>query len=98
LEDRYGEEDGLLIEPPSGRLLDVNFRGVVNVVKLARWVMRGKGKTGEEDEEEGGRGKDGGSIVITTSATGYAPEQGLPVYSAVKAGVCISSAPLAACS
>lgn len=32
-----------------------------------------------------------GSIVVTTSATAYAPEQSLPVYSAAKLAVCLPS-------
>ncbi|KAF6809468.1 short chain dehydrogenase reductase family [Colletotrichum plurivorum] len=63
------EEDGLLAEP-TYRVLDVNLRGVLNVVKLALSRMRAD--------------KTQGSIVITTSATAYAPEQSLPVYSSGK--------------
>ena len=58
----------------------MNLRGVLNFVKLAVRAMR---KVGGGDE--GGRG---GSIVITWSATVYAPEQSLPVYSASKLAVC----------
>ena len=58
----------------------MNLRGVLNFVKLAVRAMR---KVGGGDE--GGRG---GSIVITSSATVYAPEQSLPMYSASKLAVC----------
>ena len=66
------DESGNLQEPTYG-VIDVNFRAVVNVIKLSRSIMK---KQGTE-----------GSIVITSSATAYAPEQSLPVYSAVKLGV-----------
>ncbi|OTB04032.1 hypothetical protein M426DRAFT_165928 [Hypoxylon sp. CI-4A] len=63
------DSEGKLIEP-TYRVLDINVRAVYNVVKLAWSRMR----------------KDGirGSIVITTSATAYAPEQNLPVYASGK--------------
>lgn len=57
-------------------MLDVNLRGVVNVVKLAWWSMKRHGVAG--------------SIVLTASATAYAPEQSLPVYAASKSGVRLS--------
>lgn len=63
---------GLLAEPAYG-VLDVNLRGVYNVVKLAWSRMR--------------TDKTRGSIVITTSATAFAPEQSLPVYSSGKLAV-----------
>ena len=66
------DSDGALREP-SYEVLDVNVRAVFNTVKLAWSAMR--------------RQKSGGSIVITTSATAYAPEQSLPVYSASKLAV-----------
>lgn len=66
------DSDGLLAEP-TYRVIDVNVRGVYNVVKLAWSRMR-------TDKTEG-------SIVITTSATAYAPEQSLPVYSSGKLAV-----------
>lgn len=66
------DEDGRLTEPTYS-VLDVNLRGVLNFVKLAWSTMR--------------RNKTAGSIVITTSATGYAPEQSLPVYAAGKTAV-----------
>jgi NAD(P)-dependent dehydrogenase (short-subunit alcohol dehydrogenase family) len=69
------DDDGQLRAPDDSfqRVLDVNLRGVLYVVKLALSTMR---KSGTQ-----------GSIVITTSATAYAPEQSLPVYAAAKAGV-----------
>lgn len=70
--DEY-DEAGQLLEPKFG-VLDVNFKGVVMFVKLAVSYMRKQGSNG-------------GSIVVTASATAYAPEQNLPVYSATKLGV-----------
>ncbi len=69
------DEAGLLKEPGYG-VLGVNVRAVLNVIKLGWSHMRAQGK--------------GGSIVITTSATAYAPEQNLPAYSAAKLAVCSS--------
>jgi NAD(P)-dependent dehydrogenase (short-subunit alcohol dehydrogenase family) len=63
------DADGKL-EDPGFSVLDVNLRGVLNVVKLGWSKMRRDGVHG--------------SIVLTTSATAYAPEQSLPVYSAGK--------------
>ncbi|KAI0474772.1 short chain dehydrogenase reductase [Xylaria cf. heliscus] len=63
------DENGKLQEPAYA-VLDVNFRAVVNFVKLAWSSMR--------------KNKIPGSIVITTSATAYAPEQSLPVYAGAK--------------
>ncbi|KAK2755487.1 hypothetical protein FQN54_006424 [Arachnomyces sp. PD_36] len=59
-----------LLEEPSYDVLDVNLRGVLNVVKLGWSSMKKRGIKG--------------SIVITTSATAYAPEQSLPVYAGGK--------------
>lgn len=70
-EDEF-DDAGELVEPKFN-VLDVNFRGVVLFFKLAVSYMR--------------RQKSGGSIVVTASATAYAPEQNLPVYSATKLGV-----------
>jgi NAD(P)-dependent dehydrogenase (short-subunit alcohol dehydrogenase family) len=69
------DEDGQLCEPDASfhRVLDVNLKAVVYFVKMARSMMRRHGTHG--------------SIVITTSATAYAPEQSLPVYAAAKTGV-----------
>ncbi|KAI1205727.1 short chain dehydrogenase reductase [Annulohypoxylon truncatum] len=64
------DSDGRLVEPEY-RVLDINVRAVYNVVKLAWSQMRRQKDTP-------------GSIVITTSASGYAPEQSLPVYSSGK--------------
>ena len=66
------DDQGNLLEP-TYQVLDVNLRGVLNFVKLAWSTMR--------------KHKIEGSIVITTSATAYAPEQSLPVYAAGKAAV-----------
>ncbi|KAI8951905.1 hypothetical protein F4801DRAFT_600579 [Xylaria longipes] len=59
------DDDGILQEPACA-VLDINFRAVVNFVKLAWASMR--------------KNKIPGSIVITTSATAYAPEQSLPAF------------------
>ncbi|KAL9082685.1 MAG: hypothetical protein Q9165_008817 [Trypethelium subeluteriae] len=69
------DESGQLCEPDDSfqRVLDVNLKSVLYFVKLAWSTMRKNGTHG--------------SIVITTSATAYAPEQSLPVYAAVKAGL-----------
>ncbi|KAK2616581.1 hypothetical protein QQS21_000404 [Conoideocrella luteorostrata] len=67
--DTFDESTGELIEPTYG-VLDVNVRGVLNFTKLALSNYR--------------RRKHPGSIVITSSATAYSPEQSLPVYSASK--------------
>ncbi|KAA8647690.1 uncharacterized protein ATNIH1004_006384 [Aspergillus tanneri] len=66
--DTFGT-DGEILEPSYG-VLDVNLRAVLNFTKLALSHFR--------------RRKYEGSIVITSSATAYAPEQSLPVYSASK--------------
>jgi NAD(P)-dependent dehydrogenase (short-subunit alcohol dehydrogenase family) len=70
-EDRF-DEDGQLAEPDL-KVVDVNYKAVVNFTKLAVHNMRTHGTKG--------------SIVITASATAYAPEQNLPVYSGTKLGV-----------
>jgi NAD(P)-dependent dehydrogenase (short-subunit alcohol dehydrogenase family) len=72
LEDQF-DSAGELLQPRYDKVIDVNLRGVLDFVKLARSYMK----------RQGG----GGSIVITSSATAYAPEQSLPVYSAVKHAV-----------
>lgn len=58
---------------PTYPVLEVNLKAVLNFVKLAWSKMRKQGT--------------GGSIVLTTSATAYAPEQSLPVYAAGKLAV-----------
>lgn len=68
------DSEGKLVEP-AYRVLDINVRAVYNFVKLAWSSMRKR---------------EGGSIVITTSASGYAPEQSLPVYSSGKLAVSLS--------
>lgn len=67
------DDNGALEEPEYG-VLGVNLRAVLNVIKLGWNRMR--------------RDNVAGSIVVTTSATAYAPEQSLPVYSAAKLAVC----------
>lgn len=88
-----------LLQEPKYEVLDVNFRAVLNFVKLAVRSMRGggegkiddNGKGIDNDDETGGRGGERGekkgSIVIISSATALAPEQSLPVYSATKSAV-----------
>ena len=70
LKDTFDDE-GQLLEPRYD-VLEVNYRSVLNFVKLSVRSMREAG---------------GGSIVITSSATAYAPEQSLPVYSSTKLAV-----------
>lgn len=67
------DADGKL-EEPLYAVLDVNYRAVLNFIKLSLSAFRKQGCAG-------------GSIVITSSATAYAPEQSLPVYSATKTAV-----------
>lgn len=66
------DDGGRLLEP-SYAVLDTNVRAVLNTVKLGWSLMRKR--------------RIAGSIVITTSATAYAPEQSLPVYSGGKLAV-----------
>ncbi|TEA19205.1 Short-chain dehydrogenase/reductase ATR7 [Colletotrichum sidae] len=67
--DAVDETTEELIEPQY-RVLDVNLRAVINFTKLAVGHFRRRACPG--------------SIVITSSATAYAPEQSLPVYSGSK--------------
>lgn len=67
------DADGKL-EEPLYAVLDVNYRAVLNFVKLSLSAFRKQGRGG-------------GSVVITSSATAYASEQALPVYSATKMAV-----------
>ncbi|KAI0516778.1 NAD(P)-binding protein [Xylaria bambusicola] len=66
--DEFDSEGKLQL--PDNSLLNVNLWGVLYTVKLAWSLMR--------------RHSIHGSIVITASTTGYAPEAALPVYSAGK--------------
>ena len=70
-EDKF-DENGQLQEPRYA-VVEVNVRAVLNIVKLSLRAMRKQAT--------------GGSIVLTASATAYAPEQSLPVYSALKLAV-----------
>lgn len=72
-EDSYNDAGRL--REPSRKLNDVNWNGVLFTVKLAWHSMR------RHKREQGG------SIVITSSATGYAPEQSLPVYAGGKTAI-----------
>jgi NAD(P)-dependent dehydrogenase (short-subunit alcohol dehydrogenase family) len=76
---------GTLAEPAYG-VIDVNFKATVNVIKLALRAFRMQWGTGRMDSDGGGGGG-GGSLVLTSSATAYAPEASLPVYSASKLAV-----------
>ena len=78
-EDTF-DEAGALAEP-GYNVIEVNYRAVLNFIKLAISYMRRQGL--------------GGSIVIISSATAYTPEQSLPVYSATKLAVSIPSKILA---
>ena len=70
------DEAGILLQPNFG-VVEVNFLGVLNIVKLAISYMKRQGT--------------GGSIVIVSSATAFAPEQSLPVYSASKLAVSLGN-------
>lgn len=61
------------LEEPKYEEISVNFRAVMNFAKLALSAFKKQGP--------------GGSLVITSSATGISPEQSLPVYSATKCGL-----------
>ncbi|OBT39361.1 hypothetical protein VE00_10028 [Pseudogymnoascus sp. WSF 3629] len=67
--DTFDENTGALQEPKYA-VVDVNLKAVLNFVKLALSHFRSR--------------ECRGSIVITSSATAYSPEQSLPVYSACK--------------
>lgn len=70
------DDAGRLLEPEY-QVLDVNYRAVLSFIKLSLSKMRKAG---------------GGSIVITSSATAYSPEQSLPVYSSSKLAVSVTRA------
>ena len=70
------DDDGLLLEGPSS-VIDVNLKGMLNIIKLSWYTMK--------------KEKIQGSIVITTSATAYVPWQSLAVYSSVKLAVSTSA-------
>lgn len=74
--DTFDAEGNL--EEPKYNVVRVNYIAVLNFVKLALSAFR--------------KQKPGSSLVLTASATGYSPEQSLPVYSATKTGVSIASA------
>ncbi|CAN8097373.1 unnamed protein product [Discula destructiva] len=71
LNDTYDEQGNLL--EPTYDVIDTNFRGTLNFIKLALNSMRANNIPG--------------SIVITSSATAYSAEQSLPVYSGTKAAL-----------
>ena len=74
LADTFDSDDQLL--EPAYPVLDVNYRSVLNFVKLSVSTFRRQG--------------DGGSIVIVSSATAYSPEHSLPVYGSAKLAVSIT--------
>ncbi len=69
IRDEFGDV-GLQLEPEYRHLLNVNLCAVVSFVKLNCSAVRHQGT--------------GVSIVITTSATAYAPERSLSVYAGAK--------------
>ncbi|KAG8162672.1 hypothetical protein KVR01_007150 [Diaporthe batatas] len=71
LKDSYDEQGNLL--EPKYNVIDTNFRGTLNFIKLALHNMK--------------KNSIKGSIVITSSATAYSAEQSLPVYSGTKAAL-----------
>lgn len=71
------DDGGQLAEPRYG-VIDVNLRAVLNFVKLSVSAFRRQQKPG-------------GAVVLVSSATAYAPELSLPVYSAVKLSVSLFS-------
>lgn len=73
-------DDGLPLEP-NHRILDVNYRAVLNVVKLSWSVMR--------------RQESPGSIVLTSSLVALSPEWAFPIYSSLKLAVCALAVRLA---
>lgn len=72
------DEAGELLEPQYS-VLEVNVRSTINFIKLALSKFSKQGP--------------GGSLVITTSATAYSPEQSLPIYSATKLAVSTNPPP-----
>ncbi|KNG46670.1 aristolochene synthase [Stemphylium lycopersici] len=69
--DSYDDYGNLL--EPSYKVIDVNLRGTLNFIKISLHLMK--------------KNAIAGSIVITSSATAYLPEQTLPVYSGTKAAL-----------
>ncbi|RYN20109.1 hypothetical protein AA0112_g10825 [Alternaria arborescens] len=69
--DSYDDYGNLL--EPSYKVIDVNLRGTLNFIKVSLHLMK--------------KNAIAGSIVITSSATAYLPEQTLPVYSGTKAAL-----------
>ena len=71
--DDEEKKDKELLEPDY-KVIDVNLRGTLNTIKMGHFIMRRQGT--------------GGSIVITSSAMAYSPDQSLPLYTATSAAVC----------
>jgi NAD(P)-dependent dehydrogenase (short-subunit alcohol dehydrogenase family) len=82
LELEVGEDDDDRAPPePSFGVLDVNLRGCVNTVHLARhFIVKGKRK------EKGERG----SIVVNASVSSFWPTYWAPVYTASKCKSAVS--------
>ncbi|KAK6438438.1 hypothetical protein LTR95_005354 [Oleoguttula sp. CCFEE 5521] len=80
-EQFFGEElDGSgQLKEPDRRTYDVDLYAASDTVKLAIYWLR---KNGED-----GKGKNGGSIVMTASLAGYLASAGAPMYSAAKHGI-----------
>ncbi|KAI0099745.1 NAD(P)-binding protein [Nemania sp. FL0031] len=70
-DDKF-DGDGHLAQPIWG-VLDVNYRAVLDFIKLAWSIMRRHGTEG--------------SIVVTASVSSYMTEQALPVYSSTKSAL-----------
>ena len=67
------DADGQLQEPPY-KIIDVNFRAVLNFTKLSLSAFRRQQPQG-------------GSLVLTASSLAYAPRRQKPIYSATKLAV-----------
>ncbi|MCJ1353483.1 MAG: hypothetical protein MMC33_003469 [Icmadophila ericetorum] len=89
-------ENGSAIEP-TYRIIDVNFTAVLNIIKLGWHVMKNNQQLHETHHHSAGTAAgeggpppstwEGGSIVLTSSCTAYAPELSIPVYSSLKASL-----------
>ncbi|KAL4922542.1 hypothetical protein BDW62DRAFT_217359, partial [Aspergillus aurantiobrunneus] len=72
------------LEEPAYAVVEVNYRAVLNFVKLSLSAFRRSSSSSTTNGSSNSNGSGGRSIVITTSATAYSPEHSLPVYSATK--------------
>ncbi|OQO14325.1 hypothetical protein B0A48_01201 [Cryoendolithus antarcticus] len=80
-EQFFGEElDGSgQLKEPDRRTYDVDLYAASDTVKLAIYWLR--------KNDKDGKGKKGGSIVMTASLAGYLASAGAPMYSAAKHGI-----------